>query len=88
MVAGNVMIYLAEDTETRALATLRDLLAPGGRILIGYNAVKGPRHSRDYPFEDFEGHVAAAGLVVQHRFGSWDLTPPDDDYVLAVLSRA
>jgi SAM-dependent methyltransferase len=88
VVAGNVMIYLAEDTETRALATLCDLLAPGGRILVGYNAVKGPRHSRDYPFEDFDGHVAAAGLVVQHRFGSWDLTPPDDDYVLAVLGRA
>ena len=88
VVAGNVMIYLAEDTETRALATLRDLLAPGGRILVGYNAVQGPRHSRDYPYADFAGHVEAAGLEVQHRFGSWDLTPPVDDYVLALLSRA
>jgi SAM-dependent methyltransferase len=88
VVAGNVMIYLAEDTETRALATLRDLLAPGGRLLVGYNAVKGPRHSRDYPYEDFVGHVEAAGLEVQHRFGSWDLTPPTDDYVLVVLCRA
>ncbi len=88
VVAGNVMIYLAEDTEVRALAALRDLLAPGGRILVGYNAVKGPRHSRDYPYEDFEGHVEAAGLEVQHRFGSWDLTPPADDYVVAVLDRA
>jgi SAM-dependent methyltransferase len=88
VVAGNVMIYLAEDTETRALATLRDLLAPDGRILVGYNAVKGPRHSRDYPYEDFADHVQTAGLEVQHRFGSWDLTPPNDDYVLAVLRRS
>ena len=88
VVAGNVMIYLAEDTETRALAALRDLLAPDGRILVGYNAVKGPRHSRDYPYEDFAAHVEEAGLMVQHRFGSWDLTPPADDYVLAVLHRS
>jgi len=88
VVAGNVMIYLAEDTEIRALESLRDVLAPGGRILVGYNAVRGPRHSRDYPYEDFARHVEAAGLEVQHRFGSWDLTPPADDYVLAVLSRA
>ncbi len=88
VVAGNVMIYLAEDTETRALATLRDLLGPDGRILVGYNAVKGPPHSRDYPYEDFADHVEEAGLQVQHRFGSWDLTPPNDDYVLAVLRRA
>ena len=88
VVAGNVMIYLAEDTETRVLATLRDLLAPDGRILVGFNAVKGPRHSRDYPFEEFRAHLEAAGLVVQHRFGSWDLTPPVDDYVLTILRPA
>jgi SAM-dependent methyltransferase len=88
VVVGNVMIYLAEDTETRALSTLCDLLAPGGRILVGFSPVKGPHFSRDYPVADFRSHVVAAGLVVQHEFGSYDLAPPGGGYELAVLHRA
>ena len=88
VVVGNVMIYLAEDTEPRALRTLGDLLAPDGRILVGFNPEKGPQFSRDYPVEDFRAHVEEAGLVVQHQFGTYDLAPPSDDYVVAVLRRA
>jgi len=88
VVVGNVMIYLAEDTETRALATLRGLLAPGGRILVGFDSVKGPRTSRDYPAVDFRAHAESAGLVVEHEFGGYDLEPRGHDYVVAVLSRA
>lgn len=36
---------------------------------------------------DLAGHVEAAGLVVQHRFGGYALEPPADDYVVAVLGR-
>jgi SAM-dependent methyltransferase len=88
VVVGNVMIYLAEDTETRALTILRDLLAPGGRVLVGFNPVKGPRFSRDYPVVDFRTHVAAAGLAVQREFGGYDLIPPHDGYLVSVLHRA
>jgi SAM-dependent methyltransferase len=88
VVVGNVMIYLAEDTETRTLATLRGLLVPGGRILVGFDSVKGPRTSRDYPVVDFRAHAEAAGLVVEHEFGGYDLEPRGHDYVVAVLSRA
>lgn len=88
VVVGNVMIYLAEDTETRALTTLRDLLAPDGRMLVGFNPVKGPQFSRDYPVSDFRSHVAAAGLVLQHEFGGYDLEPARDDYLVSVLHRA
>jgi SAM-dependent methyltransferase len=87
VVVGNVMIYVAEDTETRVLRTLGDLLAPGGRMLVGFNPEKGPKHSRDYPVEDFVAHAESAGLVVQHRFGSYDLAPVDGDYVVFVLVR-
>jgi SAM-dependent methyltransferase len=87
VVVGNVMIYLAEDTETRALRTLGDLLAPGGRILVGFNPEKGPQFSRDYPGEDFRAHAEAAGLVVQHEFGAFELAPAGGDYVVAVLTR-
>jgi SAM-dependent methyltransferase len=88
VVVGNVMVYLAEDTETRALITLRDLLAPDGRILVGFNPVKGPAFSRDYPVADFRAHVENAGLAVQHEFGGYDLAPVGSDYLVAVLHRA
>jgi SAM-dependent methyltransferase len=88
VVVGNVMLYLAEDTEVRALSTLRDLLAPDGRILVGFHPVKGPAHSRDYPAADFRAHAVAAGLVVEHEFGGYDLAPRGPDYVVAVLTRA
>jgi SAM-dependent methyltransferase len=85
VLVGNVMVYLAEDTEVRALRTLGDLLAPGGRMLVGFHPVKGPQGSRDYPPEAFLANVTGAGLAVQQLFGTYDLAPPADDYVVAVL---
>jgi SAM-dependent methyltransferase len=60
VVVGNVMVYLAEETEVRALRTLADLLAASGRMLVGFHPVQGPPGSRDYPVEDFLVHVVAA----------------------------
>ena len=85
VVVGNVMIYLAEDTEVRALRTLGSLLAPKGRILVGFRPHKGPEHSREYPVEDFRRHVSEAGLGLEHVFGTYELRPAADDYVVAVL---
>jgi hypothetical protein len=47
--------------------------------------VAGPPHSRDYPVQTFLDHVAAAGLQLEHRFGTYQLAPPAEDYVVAVL---
>lgn len=85
VVVGNVMVYLADDTETRALQMLGDLLAPQGGILVGFHPQRGPRGSRDYPVEEFRRHVEGAGLELEQLFGSYDLRPPADDYVVAVL---
>ena len=79
------MIYLADDTEVRALRTLGSLLAPKGRILVGFRPHKGPEHSREYPVEDFRRHVSEAGLGLEHVFGTYELRPAADDYVVAVL---
>lgn len=87
VLVGNVIVLLAPDTERRALATLRDLLTPTGRILVGFHPINGPGHAREYPFEEFAADAAAAGLRVQHRFGTYQLGAPSDDYVVAVLSR-
>ena len=88
VLVGNVMVLLAPDTERRALATLRDLLADGGRILVGFHPLGSPAlSSRDYPVEEFVADVEAVGLRVQHRFGSYELAPPSDEYCVAILSR-
>ena len=85
VVVGNVMIYLADDTEVRALRTLASCSRPDGRILVGFRPHKGPAHSRDYPVEDFRRHVSEAGLAFENVFGTYELRPATDDYVVAVL---
>lgn len=85
---GNVMIFLAEDTERAVLTRFRELLAPGGRVLVGFHLVDPPATARTYPPADFESDVAAAGLRVDLRAGSYDLRPPDEAYGVWVLSAA
>jgi SAM-dependent methyltransferase len=87
VMVGNVIVLLAPDTERRALATLRDLLAPGGRILVGFHPTRTHGNARDYPVKEFVADVEAVGLRVQHRFGSYDLAPATDEYCVAVLAR-
>lgn len=85
---GNVMIFLADGTQSEVLRALGDLLAPGGRILVGFHQQSGPSTGNVYPFAEFAKDVTGAGLVVQHRFGTYELGPADDSYVVAVLARA
>lgn len=82
---GNVMTLMAEGTEVAGLTALRGVLAPGGRILVGFHLRGGPTHARTYPFAEFEADAATAGLVVRQRFGTYELHPPNDDYVVAIL---
>jgi SAM-dependent methyltransferase len=87
---GNVMVLLAEGSERAVLAAFRGILAPGGRVLAGFSLIGGPPRSRVYPADEFEADVAAAGLVVESRFATFDLRPfgPDDDFGVWVLSRS
>jgi SAM-dependent methyltransferase len=83
---GNVLTYLTEGTERDVLTRFRALLAPGGRVLAGFHLVSARRGARDYLADDFAADVAAAGLRVDSRWGSWDLRPPADDYGVWVLA--
>lgn len=85
---GNVMTFVAEGTEAACLTRMRELLGPGGRILVGFHLAGGPSTARVYPPEEFVADVAAAGLVVQHRFGGYALEPVNDDYAVWVLATA
>jgi SAM-dependent methyltransferase len=87
VLVGNVIVLLAPDTERRVLSTLAALLADGGRILVGFHPKRTFGNARDYPVDDFVADAEAAGLRVQHRFGGYELTPADDEYCVAVLSR-
>jgi SAM-dependent methyltransferase len=88
VLVGNVIVLLAPDTERRALGMLASLLAERGRILVGFHPTRTYGNARDYPVEEFVADVEAVGLRVQHRFGSYELAPPSDEYVVAVLTRA
>ncbi|GAB4012360.1 class I SAM-dependent methyltransferase [Nocardioides ultimimeridianus] len=85
---GNVMTFVAEGTEVACLTRMRSLLAPTGRILVGFHLTGGPSTARSYAPEEFVADVTAAGLVVQHRFGGYALEPVNDQYAVWVLAAA
>ena len=87
LLVGNVMIYLGEDTEQAVLARVRELLAPTGRALVGFHFTGVKSGSRTYAPDEFLADVAAAGLRVDQRFGSYELHAPDDAYGVWVLSQ-
>lgn len=87
---GNVMILLAPDTERTVLATLAGLLAPRGRLLVGYALSGAPSgFSRTYPLGEFVADYESVGLELVHRFATYDLEPFTDDstYAVHVLRR-
>ncbi len=84
---GNVMVLLAEDTEREVLSRLAALLAPGGRILVGFHvAGGGPDFARHYSPAEFAADVEASGLRIDLHAGSYELHPPSDEYAVWVLS--
>ena len=88
---GNVMILLAPETERTVLANLAALLAPEGRLLIGFALSGAPSgFSREYPLTEFVADYESVGLEAVHRFASYDLQPftEDSTYVVHVLRRA
>lgn len=86
VVVGNVLIFVGEDTERDVLTKLRSLLAPDGRIVLGFSLRGETAGSRVYPGEEFIADATAAGLHVDWRFGSYELHAPNDDYAVWVLS--
>ncbi len=85
---GNVLPYAAEGTEPALLGRVADLLAPGGRVLVGYHLTGRPDGARHYPVAELARDAERAGLEVQLHAGSYELHPPGDDYAVLVLARA
>jgi SAM-dependent methyltransferase len=82
---GNVMILLAPETERTVLTNLATVLAPEGRMLVGFAQTGAPAGaSREYPADEFVADAAAAGLEVESRFATYDLRPFTDESQFAV----
>jgi SAM-dependent methyltransferase len=84
---GNVITFVAEGTEVAVLRRLCTLLAPDGRLLVGFHLQGGPESARRVTPEVFADEVREAGLRVDHRFAGYDLRPVDDQYAVRILSR-
>jgi SAM-dependent methyltransferase len=78
VLAGNVMAFVAPDTEAAVLARIAAHLRPDGFAVIGFGIDRG------YALDDFDTHSAAVGLTFEHRFATWDLRPWHDDAGFAV----
>jgi SAM-dependent methyltransferase len=88
---GNVMILLAPDTERETLGAMAAVLAPDGRMLVGFALRDAPAAtSRTYPVADFVADVASVGLAVESRHASYALHPFIDTstYAVHVLRHA
>jgi SAM-dependent methyltransferase len=83
VVAGNVMTFVAPDSEQRVLERLRAHVRPDGAVVVGFGTDRG------YRLADFDAHSAAAGLELDQRFATWDLRPWHDsaDFAVTVLRR-
>jgi SAM-dependent methyltransferase len=82
---GNVMILLAPETERTVLTNLATVLAPEGRMLVGFAQTGAPAGaSREYPADEFAADAAAAGLEVESRFATYDVRPFTDESQFAV----
>lgn len=83
VLAGNVLAFVAEGTERAVLQRLAAHLRPDGVLVVGLGTDRG------YPLDAMDADAAAAGLVLEHRFATWDLRPwrDDADFAVTVLRR-
>jgi SAM-dependent methyltransferase len=83
VIAGNVFWFVAADTEADVVAHVASHLRPDAVLVAGWGTSKG------YAVEAFEAHCRAAGLVVEHRFATWDLRPwtPESDFAVVVSRK-
>lgn len=80
VVAGNVLAFVAPETETEVLRRIHGHLRPDGFAVVGF-------HTDRYDIDAFDRHLTDAGFTLEHRFATWDLRPfrTDADFAVSVL---
>ena len=83
VLAGNVMVFVEVGTEAAIVANMARHLAPGGRLVSGFRLGWSP-----LTFDDYDRFAADAGLILEHRWTTWDREPFDGgSYAVTVHRR-
>lgn len=83
VLAGNVLLFVTPGSERQVLGRVAAHVRPDGLVVTGFAT------DREYRVPAFDADCAAAGLVLEHRFATWDLRPWHDDapWAVTVLRR-
>ena len=84
VMAGNVPLYTAPGTTAALVAGCARHLAPGGRLVAGFQLDQG------YDLATYDAEAAAVGLTLAERYATWDLDPFEgaSGYAVSVHRRA
>ncbi|WP_454162534.1 class I SAM-dependent methyltransferase [Gordonia iterans] len=82
--AGNVMVFIAPDTEVQVLRRLAAHLADDAPLVVGFHT------NRHLSLDAFDDAAAQAGLRLDVRLGTWDVRPwsPESDWAVSILRVA
>ena len=69
VMAGNVMIFVEPGTEAQVVSRMAAHLAPGGRLIAGFQL------NQTIGLDGYDDAAGAAGLVLEDRFATWDGDP-------------
>ena len=80
LLAGNVMIFLAPGTEAAVVSRMAAQLRPGGLLVAGFRLggeglftdAGTPRAYDDLDLIGYDAACAAAGLMLEQRWATWD----------------
>jgi SAM-dependent methyltransferase len=83
VLVGNVMPFVAPDTEVAVLRAVAEHVRGDGPIIVGFGVDRG------YSVNSFDAHAADAGLKIESRFATWDLRPwaQDSRFAVTILRR-
>lgn len=81
VMAGNVMIFLAPESEAAVVANLARQLTPEGALIAGFQLLPG-----QLSIEQYDEITGLAGLELAERWSTWDRDGwgPGDDYAVSV----
>ena len=85
VMAGNVPLFTEPARRDALTAGCGRHVAPAGALVAGFsNELRG----RSYSFTEYDAHCAAAGLVLETRYATWDRDPfGNDGYAVSVHRR-
>ncbi|KXT57468.1 SAM-dependent methyltransferase [Gordonia sp. QH-12] len=81
--AGNVLAFVAPNTEAVVLQRLSDHLLPDGFVAVGF-------HTAKLAVETFDAALTETDLSLDLRLSTWDVRPwhDDADFAVSILRRA